>query len=62
MEFASRAGNINPAAGAALIVFYAFHDARGFAALGAIGALGRVHLFFAICCLGNLGHGLLEFS
>ena len=56
VEFAGRAGNKNPPRDAALAVFHALHDAGGLATLGAVGALGRVHHFFAVGCFGNLGH------
>jgi hypothetical protein len=57
VELAGRAGDINSARDASFAVFDALHNAGGLAALRTIRALGRVHNFLAICCLGNLGHG-----
>ena len=56
VEFAGRAGNKNPAGDATFPVLHTLHDAGGFATLGAVGALGRVHHFFAVGCFGNFGH------
>jgi hypothetical protein len=55
-EFAAGAGNENSAGDATLAVFDALHDTRGLAALGTVGALGRVHHFFAVCGFGDFGH------
>jgi len=50
-----RTRDVNPTGDAAFAVFYAFHDAGGFAALGAVGALGGVHDLFSVSCLSDLG-------
>lgn len=56
VEFAGGAGDENAARDAAFAVLDPLNDACGLPALGAIGALGRVHYFFAVCGLGDLGH------
>ena len=56
MEFAARAGNKDAAWCIALTVFYALYDTRRLAAFRAIGALGSVHDFLAVCRFGNLSH------
>ena len=58
-EFASGTGNEDSAGSSALTVFDALNNARGFAALWAIRALGGVHYFLAVRCFGNLGHNCL---
>jgi len=56
VEFASGAGNEDSPGNAALPILHPLYDAGWLAALGAIGALGRIHHFLAICGLGDLGH------
>src|SRR6185312_3864742 len=56
VELARRAGDENPAGDVALAVFDTLYDAGGLAAFGAVGALGCVHYFLAVCGLSNLGH------
>jgi hypothetical protein len=60
VEIARRAGDENPAGDAALAVFDPLYDAGGLATLGAVGALGCVHYFLAVCGLSNLGHVFSE--
>ena len=55
-EFASGARDIDAAGDVAVPVLNAFYDARRFATLRAIRALGSVHHFLAISGLGDLGH------
>jgi hypothetical protein len=57
VKFAGRARNENSAGDITLAVFHALHDASRLAALGAVGTLGRVHHFLAVCGLGDLCHG-----
>jgi hypothetical protein len=61
VEFAGGAGDENAAGDAALAVLDALYDARGLAALGAIGALGGVHYFLTVSSLGDLGHWFSQF-
>ena len=56
VEFAPRARDKNPAGNAAFAVLDPLYDAGRLAALGTIGALGSVHLFFTIGCFCDLGH------
>jgi hypothetical protein len=56
VEFAARAGNKDSARGIAFAVFYALHDPSRLAAFRAIGALGGVHDFLAVCRFGDLSH------
>jgi hypothetical protein len=56
VEFAARAGNKDSPGGVALAVFDAFYDPGRLAAFGAIGALGGIHNFLAVCRFGNLSH------
>ena len=60
VEVARRAGDENPAGDVALAVFHTLYDAGGLAALGAVGALGRVHYFLTVCSFSNLGHVFSE--
>jgi len=55
-ELAGGARDEDSASNAALAIFYTLDDARGLAALGAVGALGRVHYLLAISCFGNFCH------
>src|ERR1700761_986852 len=57
VEVAGGAGDVYAAGDAALAVLDPLHDAGGLAALGTIGALGRVHYLLAVCCLGDFSHG-----
>ena len=61
VKLAGGAGNENPAGGAAFAVLHPFDDARGLAALGAVGALGGVHYLLTVSSLGNLGHSFSQF-
>jgi hypothetical protein len=56
VEFAARAGNKDAAWCIALTVFYALYDTRRLAAFRAIGALGSIHDFLAVCRFGDLSH------
>ena len=56
VKFAGRAGNENAAGNAAFPILHPFGNTRGLAALGAVGALGGVHYFLAVCGLGDFGH------
>jgi hypothetical protein len=56
MEFAARAGNKDSAGGIAFAVLHALYDPGRLAAFRAIGALGGVHDFFAVCRFGDLSH------
>ena len=59
-KIAGGAGDIDPARDATLAVLDPLHNAGGFAALGAIGALVGVHFLLAVAGLGNLCHGVLS--
>jgi len=54
-KLTARAGNVNPAGDAALAVFHALDNARGFAALGAIRARCGVHDLLAVGCFCDFG-------
>jgi hypothetical protein len=56
VEFASRAGNKDSAGGVAFAVFHALYNPGRLAAFRAIGALGGIHNFLAVCRFGNLSH------
>ena len=56
VEVARGTGNKDAPRYAPLAVLHTLHDARRLAAFGTVGALGRVHYFFAICSLGNFSH------
>ena len=57
VKIARRAGDINSARNTALTVFDPLHDTGRFAALWAVGGLGRVHCFLTVAGFCNLGHG-----
>jgi hypothetical protein len=56
VEIARRTRNKDAARDSTFAVLDALYDPRCFATLWAIGALGRIHYFLAVCCFGNLGH------
>jgi hypothetical protein len=56
VKLTSRAGDIHSTWDISFTIFYPFHDARWFAALGTIRALGSVHNFFTISRFGDLSH------
>ena len=56
VEVAGGARDVDAARNAALAVLHALDDACGFAALGTVGRLRRVHYFLAVTCFGYLGH------
>jgi hypothetical protein len=56
VEFAARAGNKDSAGRIAFAVFHALYNPGRLAAFRAIGALGGVHDFLAVCRFGNLSH------
>jgi hypothetical protein len=56
VKFAAGAGNKDSAGGVAFPVFHALYDSGRLAAFRAIGALGGIHDFLAVCRFGNLSH------
>jgi hypothetical protein len=56
VKFAAGAGNKDSAGGIAFAVFHALYDPGRLAAFRAIGTLGGVHDFLAVCRFGNLSH------
>src|SRR5579864_6888110 len=54
-ELTCRARDVNSARDTAFAVLHALHDARRFAALGAIGTLGGIHDLLAVGCFCDLG-------
>jgi hypothetical protein len=56
VELTRRARDKDPASDASFTVFNPLRDARRFAALGTIRALGGVHFLLAIGCFCDLGH------
>ena len=60
VEVAGGARDVDAARNAALAVLHALDDACGFAALGTVSRLRRVHYFLAVAGLCNLCHGLFD--
>ena len=56
VEFAARAGNEDSAGGIAFAIFHTLYNPGRLAAFRAIGALGGVHDFLAVCRFGDLSH------